>query len=87
MLTVRDHRTGLPVRVESWADWRSRWERRPLGLRQRVRLCSACWGFGALVVIGAGALGVPCIACGRTGQDVPAAHHTPDTCPTCGGRL
>lgn len=87
MLTVRDPRSGMPVRAESWAAWRARWDRRPLPLRRRLAMCPWCWGFGGLVLMGADAIGLPCLACGRVGTSVPAPRHRPETCPTCGGHL
>ncbi|MGE0025679.1 MAG: hypothetical protein AB7O78_01570 [Thermoleophilia bacterium] len=66
-IEVREPRTGMPVNDPSWAAWRARWDRRPLSLRARVKLCAWCWGYGALETTHLGAIGVPCLSCGRVG--------------------
>lgn len=66
MLSVREPRTGMRTAHPSWAHWRAGWERRRMSLRQRVRLCPWCWGFGGAEVDRTGyPAGVPCLSCGR----------------------
>lgn len=67
-IEVREPRTGMPVRNDSWADWRRRWDGRPRTLRSRVRACPCCWAFGALELVAGRAVGVPCLSCGRVGS-------------------
>ena len=67
MIDVRDARTGMTTRDPSWREWRARWDRRPMSLRARCKLCPWCLGFGALELTPLGAIGVPCLSCGRIG--------------------
>lgn len=65
-IVVREPRTGLPSRDESWAAWRARWDGRRT-FRSRVRACPWCWCFGAIEMVSGHPVGVPCLNCGRTG--------------------
>lgn len=91
MIHVTEPRTGIVQAYRSWGEWRAQWDRRPLDLAHRVRLCPWCWGYGGLALWGERTLvPVPCIGCGREGR--PDGHHRRvPSCPTCGrpgrGRL
>jgi hypothetical protein len=67
VVTVKEPKTGLPVKYENWPAWRSRVEAEPLRPS-----CATCWGQGKVHEMSGGRLQwppVPCTECFGTGLE------------------